>query len=191
MKSNIIEVAGGTFVVTAISYATGIAYYNAFFRNLNGNPDLFSVSLDRILFEGGRQLLAIAFQPALIFIGITLSASILNFALNKLGVDYFSKKATSIMTSSIWASINRFSWAYIFLAMSIITGYSFGSGREAGERYAQSSECTVASVKTEKKTFSGCLVYKTDTEIWLITTQNNEKLLINIPNDKYLTMEIY
>lgn len=191
MRSNIIEVAGGTFVVTAISYATGIAYYNAFFRNLNGNPDLFSVSLDRILFEGGRQLLAIAFQPVLFFIAITLSASLLNLVLTKLGVDFFSRKATSIKNSSIWASVTRFSWAYLFLAMSIITGFSFGSGKEAGERYAQATGCTAASVKTEKKTFSGCVVYKTDTEIWLITVQNNEKLLVNIPSDKYLTMEIY
>lgn len=191
MRSNIIEVAGGTFVVTAISYATGIAYYNAFFRNLNGNPDLFSVSLERILFEGGRQLLAIAFKPTLAIIALTLSATILNLILTKLGINFFDNLSLKIKNSTIWASIEKFSWAYLFLAMSIVTSFAFGSGNEAGAKYARTTSCTSSTVNTEKGNISGCLIYKTDSEIWLLTTQKNQKILLNIPNDKYLSIEIH
>lgn len=51
MRTNIVDIAGGTFVVTAISYAAGVGYYNSLFRSMNGKSDLFSVSLERILFE--------------------------------------------------------------------------------------------------------------------------------------------
>ncbi|MCM2377835.1 hypothetical protein [Pseudomonas marginalis] len=191
MKSNIVEVAGGTFVVTAVSYATGIAYYNAFFRKLNANPDLFSVPLERILFEGGRQLLAIVFQPIMVFILAMLAATIVNMVLNRLGCVLFNRISESVKHSALWASFGRFSWAYIFLIMSIVTSFSFGTGKEAGERYAQTTECTAASVKTESSTLSGCVVYKTDAEIWLVTIKKSEKLLVNIPSDKYLMLEIY
>lgn len=191
MRSSIVDIAGGTFVVTAISYATGIAYYNAFFRKINGNPDLFSVSLERILFEGGRQLLHIAFKPALIVIAVTLLFAITNSALKKLGSTRLENLITNTKNSSIAKSIHTFSWAYLFVMMSIITSYSFTSGKEAGEQYAASTTCTRANIVTEKKPIVGCLIYKSESEIWLLTVDKDKKTLLNIPNDKYLSISIY
>lgn len=191
MRSSIVDIAGGTFVVTGISYATGIAYYNAFFRKINGNPDLFSVSLERILFEGGRQLLHIAFKPALIVIAATLVFAIANSILKKIGSSFLERLLTSTKNSSIGKSVHTISWAYLFVIMSVITSYSFTSGKEAGEKYAASTTCTRASIVTEKKSIIGCLIYKSDSEVWLITIDKDQKVLLNIPNDKYLSISIY
>lgn len=190
MRSSIVDIAGGTFIVTAISYATGIAYYNAFFRKLNGNPELFSVSLERILFEGGRQLLHIAYTPILTIVIASLSLAIVNAILKRLGSNHLENLITYTHNSSVIKSIKSFSWAYLFIVMSTITSFSFSSGIKAGEKHAASTKCTRAEVVTEKKKIVGCIIFKSDSEVWLLTSNNGSGVLLNIPNDKYLSLSI-
>lgn len=136
-------------------------------------------------------MLAIAFQPIAVFVLVVLAATIVNMVFNKFGCFLFNRISGYIKQSALSTSVERFSWAYLFLVMSIVTSFSFGTGKEAGEKYADTTECTAGTVKTESSTLFGCIVYKTDAEIWLVTVKDGEKLLVNIPSDKYLLLEIY
>lgn len=191
MRSNIVEIAGGTFVVTAISYATGIAYYNAFFRSINGNPDLFSVSLERVLFEGGRQLLYLAFKPILLLAVVAMVLAVIHTVLKKYNINVLSKIAGAVSGSPIGKTFSFFSWAYLFIFMALITSISFDSGRAAGEKYGAEASCLRSKVVTEKKVIIGCLLYKADTEVWIATHDDGNKVLLNIPNDKYLSITVF
>jgi hypothetical protein len=190
MKSNIVDVAGGTFVVTAISYATGIAYYNAFFRSINGKPDIFSVSLERVLFEGGRQLLHIAFNPILYLVIATLCIALLRTILRRSGVSWLDRVIEAVKNSTLGATVSAFSWAYVFLIVCFITSYSFESGRAAGSAYGESSSCVDSKVITEAGITNGCLLYKSDSEVWLGVKEQGKSVLLNIPNDKYLSIKV-
>ena len=190
MRSNIVDVAGGTFVVTAISYATGIAYYNAFFRSINGKPDIFSVSLERVLFEGGRQLLHIAFYPVLYLVMATLCIAMLRTILRRSGVSWLDRAIEAVKNSTLGATVSAFSWAYIFLIICFITTYSFESGRAAGSAYGENSTCVDSKVVTEAGTTNGCLLYKSDSEVWLGIKEQGKSVLLNIPNDKYLSIKV-
>lgn len=48
MKNGILEFLGGAFLFTALSYATGKAYYNGFFRSINVEPALVDLAIDQI-----------------------------------------------------------------------------------------------------------------------------------------------
>lgn len=190
MRSNIVDVAGGTFVVTAISYATGIAYYNAFFRSINGKPDIFSVSLERVLFEGGRQLLHIAFDPVLYLVIATLCLAGLRTVLRRVGVSWLDRAIDAIKISTIGVSISTFSWAYMFLIVCFVTSYSFESGRVAGSAYADNSSCVASKVTTDAGVTAGCLLFKSDSEVWLGVKEEGKSVLLNIPSDKYLSIKV-
>jgi hypothetical protein len=191
MRNNIVDIAGGTFVVTAISYATGIAYYNSFFRNINANPNLFSVSLEKILFEGGRNLLDLAFVPACVLVIATLCFSALNSVLLHHNKTHLQNYITKIKRSAIVVSIKKFSWAYAFIALSVFTSWAFNSGMKAGAKSAENTSCTRAKILSEGKTITGCMIYKDGTEVWLMTFSESQKVLFSIPVEKYSSMTVF
>ncbi|MEN5029143.1 hypothetical protein [Pseudomonas sp. Ps21-P2] len=191
MKSNIVEVAGGSFIVTGISYATGIAYYNAFFRSMNGNPDLFTVSPERVLFEGGRQLLYIAFNPILMFVGAVVALTMLHILLSVFGFTWIGDKYRWVKASTFGQMISATSWAYLFLFMAIVTSYAFSSGKAAGEKYGSQAVCVRSQIVLDKNTVTGCILYKTEAEVWLSTSEQGKSVLLNIPTDKYSSIRVY
>lgn len=191
MKSNVIDVAGGTFVVAAMSYSTGTAYYNSYFRELNASPDLFTVSLERVFFEGGRQLLDLTFYPLVIVAVAILLLSIFSMALEKAGFTFIRSCAKSLKESLLYRSLKEFWWVFGFVAVSIITVIAFNRGMEAGKLTAGNKSCTRVYVEAGDESVSGCIIYKTEAEAWILTAEEDTPVLINIPADKYSSIRIY
>lgn len=191
MRSNIVDLAGGTFVVTAMSYATGIAYYNALFRGLNGKPELFTVPLEKILFEGGRQLAYIAFEPVIWLSALIMIAVIAYGIAHRFGYSVPPSWVSGFSGMPGWKVVKGLSWAYLFVFMAIITSYAFSSGKTAGEQYAKQASCVKATLKSDAGEFAGCVVYKTDSEIWLAIKEGQKTVLLNIPSDKYTALRVF
>lgn len=191
MRNSIIDLVGGTFVITAISYATGIAFYNSFFRNLNANPNLFSVSLDKVLFEGGRTLLNLAFTPVCILLLAVIIFIIAKSALAKFNQNLTTQINNFFSSPSISTLVTGGGWSATFIATAIIASYSFNTAIKEGQDYAESTSCTRASVKLEDDLIVGCVVYKSDTETWLLTKSEYHNALISIPTEKYSKLTIY
>ena len=191
MKGNVIDVAGGTFVVAAVSYSTGTAYYNSYFRELNANPDLFSVSVERVFFEGGRQILDLAFLPLAVFACVVIALSILNMALEAGGVSLVKTCINYLRNSSLYAGLKEFWWVFGFVAISFITVIAFDRGVAAGKFTADNKNCTRVYVDIDSQPLSGCIIYKTEAEAWILTAENNQRVLINVPADKYNSIRVY
>lgn len=191
MQTNIVDVAGGTFVITAISYATGIGYYNSLFRSINGKSDLFSVSLERILFEGGRQLAFITFYPVLLFVLAILVIALLHVLLKRLGYMWVSQAGFWVRNLQVVKVFSKFNVLLFFLATVSYASYAFYTAGKAGEQYMSNAECLPGKITTEKGDFDGCVLFKTDAEIWIAVKEKEKSVLLNIPSDKYLSMRIF
>ncbi|MCD9569893.1 hypothetical protein [Pseudomonas protegens] len=191
MKGNVIDVAGGTFVVAAVSYSTGTAYYNSYFRELNANPDLFSVSAERVFFEGGRQLLDLAFTPLVVFACCVIALSILNMVLEACGVNTLRNVIEYLKRSSLYAGLKEFWWVFGFIAVSYLTFIAFERGVEAGKYTADNKNCTRVYVESDGQSWSGCIIYKTEAEAWVLTAESNQRVLVNVPADKYNSIRVY
>lgn len=191
MKTNIVDVAGGTFVVTAISYATGIGYYNALFRSINGKSDLFSVSLERILFEGGRQLAFITFYPVLAALILVFIIAVIHVFLKRLGYTWIARSVSWVCSMELVKILSRFNVLIVFLATVSYASYAFYASSKAGEQYMSNVECLPGKITTEKGDFDGCVLFKTDAEIWIAVNEKGKSVLLNIPSDKYLSMRIF
>lgn len=191
MKDNVIDVAGGTFVVAAVSYSTGTAYYNSYFRELNANPDLFSVSAERVFFEGGRQLLDLAFTPLVVFACCVIAFSIINMVLEACGFSILRNVIDYLRRSSLYAGLKEFWWVFGFIAVSYLTVIAFDRGVEAGRYTADNKNCTRVYVESDGGPWSGCIIYKTEAEAWVLTAENNQRVLVNVPADKYNSIRVY
>ena len=191
MKGSVIDVAGGTFVVAAVSYSTGTAYYNSYCRELNANPDLFTVSVERVFFEGGRQILDLAFLPLAVFACIIIVLSVLNMALEAGGILFVKTCISYLKNSSLYAGLKEFWWVFGFVAISFITVIAFDRGVSAGKFAADHKNCTRVYVDIDSQPLSGCIIYKTEAEAWILTAENNQRVLINVPADKYNSIRVY
>ncbi|MBA6098371.1 hypothetical protein H4C80_14685 [Pseudomonas juntendi] len=191
MKDNVIDVAGGTFVVAAVSYSTGTAYYNSYFRELNANPDLFSVSVERVFFEGGRQLLDLAFTPLVVFACCVVLLAVINMVLEAFGITILRKVFDYLKMSSLYAGLKEFWWVFGFIAISYLTFIAFDRGVEAGKYTADNKNCTRVYVEGDEQSWSGCIIYKTESEAWVLTAESNQRVLVNIPADKYKSIRVY
>ncbi|MEE4668285.1 hypothetical protein V2L05_03520 [Pseudomonas alliivorans] len=191
MKSNLVDVAGGTFVVGAVSYATGTAYFNSYFRELHASPDLFTVSIERVFFEGGRQLLDMAFNPLSIFACAILVVALVSMVLELFGNTVLRRIGRYIKQSSIYSVLRELWWLFGFLIVALITFSAFDRGVVAGKETAEQKNCTRVAVDLGKSLISGCIIYKTEAESWVLTAENNQRVLINIPADKYESIIVY
>ncbi|MBM0138649.1 hypothetical protein [Pseudomonas cannabina] len=191
MQTNIVDVAGGTFVITAISYSTGVGYYNSLFKSINGKSDLFSVSLERILFEGGRQLAFITFYPILIFVLAVLVVAILHVLFKRFGYICISQAGSWVRNLEVVKVLARFNVFLFFLATVSYASYAFYTAGKAGEQYMSNAECLPGKITTERGDFDGCVLFKTDAEIWIAVKEKEKSVLLNIPSDKYLSMRIF
>lgn len=191
MRTSIIDLAGGTFVVTAISYATGIGYYNSLFRSMNGKSDLFSVPLERIMFEGGRQLAYITFYPALWIIFAVLLGSLTHVILKSYGANWMAQSISWLKGLELVKILSHFNALIVFLATVSFASYAFFTAGQAGAEHMKTADCLPGQITTEKGQLQGCILYKTDTEIWLTIKEDGKSILLNIPSDKYLTMKIF
>lgn len=191
MRDNVIDVAGGTFVVAAVSYSTGTAYYNSYFRELNANPDLFSVSVERVFLEGGRQLLDLAFTPLVVFACCVVVFAVISMILEAFGVIMLRRIIDYLKCSSLYAGLKEFWWVFGFIAVSCLTFIAFDRGVEAGKYTADNKNCTRAYVESDGQSWSGCIIYKTEAEAWVLTAENNQRVLVNIPADKYNSIRVY
>jgi hypothetical protein len=191
MKDNVIDVAGGTFVIAAVSYSTGTAYYNSYFRELNANPDLFVVSVERVFFEGGRQLLDLAFIPLATIACLILGVSILSMVLEAFGVNTIGSIGKYLKGSALYKVLKELWWLFGFVIIAFVTIQSFDRGMAAGKYTADNKNCTRVYVDSEKDSISGCIIYKTEAEAWVLTAENNQRVLINIPVEKYTTLRVY
>lgn len=191
MKTNIVDLAGGTFVVSAITYATGIGYYNSLFRSMNGKSDLFSVPLERIMFEGGRQLVHTTFYPALLLFLLVLLLAISHASLKNFGFNWLSQLFLWLKSRELVKILARFNVLFVFLGTVSYGSYAFFAAGQAGAYHMDNAECVPGKVTTEKGSFQGCILYKTDAEIWIAVREGDRSVLLNIPSDKYLTMRIF
>jgi len=191
MRSSVVDVAGLTFVATAVSYATGIAYYNALFRGLNGNPDLFTVPLEKILFEGGRQLAYIAFWPVFYLSLAVVVAVFLGAVARNTKIKWFRLLFVFVSRSSFSRAVKKVHWALLLLFMIMVTSYAFTAGKEAGDSYAQQASCVKGIVQADLGEFTGCIIYKTDAELWIAVKEGQKSVLLNIPTDKYKSLKVY
>ncbi|WLH32671.1 hypothetical protein [Pseudomonas canadensis] len=191
MRSSVIDVAGVTFVATAISYATGIAYYNALFRGLNGNPDLFTVPLEKVLFEGGRQLAYIAFWPILYLSLTVIFAVFLAGIAKKTKFRWLRILVICVSRCNFSKALRKIHWALLFLFMTMITSYAFTAGKEAGDSFARQASCVKGVVQADLGEFTGCVIYKTDAELWIAVREGQKSVLLNIPADKYKSLRVY
>lgn len=191
MKDNVIDVAGGTFVVAAVSYSTGTAYYNSYFRELHANPDLFTVSIERVFFEGGRQLLDMAFMPLGVFACLIIAMSLLTMMLEALGVSWLNAFWDYSKASTLYKALKEFWWVFGFVIISVITAVAFNRGVEAGKLTAENKNCTRVYIESDKQPISGCIIYKTEAEAWILSAESNQRVLVNIPADKYNSIRVY
>ena len=191
MKSNVIDVAGGTFVVVAVSYATGTAYFNSYFRKLHATPDLFTVSMERVIFEGGRQLLDLVFLPLCWFAAALLLVGMVSTVFQMAGSLKIHSFGQALVKTSIYGVIKEFWWVFGFIVVSIITSISFERGGAAGVKVANEKSCTRVVIDTDDGLHTGCVIYKTEAEVWLLMAENNQKVLVNFPVDKYKSLTAY
>ncbi|WP_338546521.1 hypothetical protein V6W80_08055 [Pseudomonas benzopyrenica] len=187
MKTNIIDLAGGTFVISAASYATGIAFFNSYYRKLNLDPNLLTIPTERIFLEGGRTLLNATFWPILIlfvaiFIGHILFSSSLKAILEKASRNKFFAH----LYRSARFTLEKTSWCTAYIILAVIFSYSFNKAIKEGEMLASHYQCLSTTIAiANSPSLTGCALFKSETEIWIFVEDKGKRSIKSIPVEKY------
>lgn len=73
--------------------------------------------------------------------------------------------------------LSRFHVLFLFLATISYASYAFYSAGKAGEHYVDNAECLPGKITTEKGEFSGCVLFKTDAEIWIAVKKRPQRVI--------------
>lgn len=143
------------------------------------------------MFEGGRQLVYITFYPALWVIFAVFLAALTHVILKSFGANWMAQAISWLKGLELVKILSNFNALIVFLATASYASYAFFTAGQAGEEHMKTAECLPGQITTEKGTLQGCILYKTDAEIWMTIKEEGKSVLLNIPSDKYLTMRIY
>lgn len=187
MKNGILEFLGGAFLFTALSYATGKAYYNGFFRSINVEPALVDLAIDQIFFEGGRQLVSIFSMyliPVFIFVGFSLLVSF--FASISIRKRFVNR------SGDILGVCSQIKGLFLIVFFVWFANFAFNSAVKSGEEVGANNKCLLVTVHStaSKEKQSGCLVYKTADNIWLKYTTGDGINVSIFPRDNFYRVDV-
>lgn len=187
MKSNILEILGGAFIFTALTYSTGKGYFNSYFREISVDPTLIDMAIDQIFFEGGRQLVSIINEHlASISISLILYVLICRIASelikNKFGINRASDISSTLSAIKNILLVGFFVW---------FSNYSFNSAISSGREAGSKGRCIPAIMHTtsDSGAVSGCLVHKTVDNIWIKHESNGEIVISIFPRDNFYRLD--
>ena len=186
MRNGLLEFLGGTFLFTAITYATGKGYYNSYFRRINVEPSLIDLTIDQIFFEGGRQLVAIFTEYLLpVFLLVVF------YLVLSLFVSLFVRKKADKYAEDILGKCSQFKGLLHMVFFVWFSNFAFNSAMKSGEDIGAKSKCLVVTVYSNegKDKQIGCLVYKTVDNVWVKYPTKNGFNVSIFPRDNFYRVD--
>lgn len=187
MRGSVLELFGGAFIFTAITYSTGKAYFNSYFRTISIEPSLIDLSIDQIFFEGGRQLVSLLTSSLLEVLVISL-AYLAARTITSATIERNLSTTNAETTKKILSSMKNISLTVFFLWFST---YTFNSAIASGKIAGSEAGCIPATVYTTSENIEtmGCLVHKTIDNVWIKYKKNGETLTSIFPRDNFYKIE--